>query len=322
MSPKPTNVKAMKLNTGQLQEKVENLELQVRQLLEDSKLKDEKLKKMEDRIRQLEADEIKNSSYLSVQRNVSSLLSNRIAQLEQYTRRYSVIVSGIPRKPNESKESLRDEVNSLLQEAGSPTKLSDVDKFHRNGPRQGAEQDIIVRFKSHEAKEAFYKQRKKIVSRQVWVKPSLSNHNYNLLREAKEHVKTYDAQTYVNPPEFVFANVHGILQVKLAKETNDGTMFYQFDSIQKLYEILNKADQQADPLASVKERDASRFDDPKGVFPRPQYEMDVRNANGAEEAGVPTVNAPKTTAEAVLASTSSPSTGLSTTVSASSMLDA
>ena len=157
LSPKPP-VKHIKLNTAQLQEKVEYLEQQVLHLLEDSKTKDERLKKMEDRIRQLEHDELKNASYLSVQRNVSSLLSNRVSQLEQYTRRYSVIVSGIDRKTGETKDSLRAEVDSLLEESGSTTKINDVDKLHRNGPRQGAQQDIIVRFKTRTSpKTSLYK---------------------------------------------------------------------------------------------------------------------------------------------------------------------
>jgi hypothetical protein len=261
LSPKPG--KHAKFPAAVLQEKVEQLEQQVLQLLEDAKEKDGRLKKMEDRIAQLEANELINASYLSVQKNVSTLLSNRVAQLEQYTRRYSVIVSGIERKARESKDSLRAVVDSLIQEAGSTTKISDVDKAHRNGPRQGDQQDIIVRFKSHEAKEAFYKNRKNIISRQVWVKPSLSNHNYHLLKEAKEVIKTYTSnpETYDNPPEFVFANVHGDLQVKLAKETSDGSMFYSFNSIQKLLEVLNKADDQTAYLVS--DKDQSRFDDPK-----------------------------------------------------------
>ena len=282
MSPKPTSVKPIKLNNAQLQEKVELLEQRIIQLLEDAKTKDDRMKKLEDRITQLEADELKNASYLSVQRNVSTLLSNRVAQLEQYTRRYSVVVSGIERKAGETRESLRAEIDSLLQEAGSTTKMSDVDKLHRNGPRKGSQQDIIVRFKTHEAKEHFYKKRKNI-NREVWVKPSLSQHNYNLLRDAKDLVKPYTSnpETYDNPPEFVFANVHGDLQVKLANATTDGVMFYSFNSIQQLFEIMNKADNRIAYIASDKDR--SRFDDPKGVFPRSQVEKAATNAQYAEK---------------------------------------
>ena len=281
MSPKPTNVKPTKLNNAQLQEKVELLEQQIVLLLEDSKVKEDRMKKMEDRIIQLEADEMKNASYLIVQRNVATLLSNRIAQLEQYTRRYSVIVSGIDRKAGETNDNLRAEIDSILQEAGSTTKLCDVDKLHRNGPRQGNQQDIIVRFKTHEAKESFYKKRKNI-KKEVWVKPSLSHHNSKLLKDAKELIKPYTSnpQTYDNPPQFVFANVHGDLQVKLVKETADGTMFYSFNSIQKLFEIINKADNHI--ALRTSDNDQSRFDDPKGSFPRSREEIDALDAQWAQ----------------------------------------
>ena len=220
VSPKPVLTKSSKLNSAQLQEKVEILEAQLLEVIEDSKRKDDRLKKLEDRIQQLEADELKNASYLAVQRNVSTLLSNRVSQLEQYTRRYSVIVSGVKKNPNESKEKVREEVNALLQEAKSTTTLIDVDKCHRNGPTFGDSQDIIVRFKSHEAKESFYRNRKNIKSREIKVKPSLSRDNNNLLKDAREQIKcfTSNPEMYENPPEFAFANIHGDLQVKLAKK--------------------------------------------------------------------------------------------------------
>ena len=58
----------MKLANAQLQEKVEQLEQQLVQLLEDSRVKEVWMKKLEDKITQLEADKLKNASYLCVQR--------------------------------------------------------------------------------------------------------------------------------------------------------------------------------------------------------------------------------------------------------------
>ena len=281
LSPKPTITgKRTKLTTAQLQEKVESLELHIHQLMEDSSRKDDLLRRMECRITQLEANEIKNTSYLLIQKNVSTLLSNRISQLEQYTRRYSVIVSGIKRNPGENKETIREKIHDILQEAGSATTLNDVDKCHRNGPPHGEFQDVIVRFKSHEAKEAFYKQRKNIAGPDIKVKPSLSSYNYNLLKEAREEIKcfTTPALELDNPPEFVFANMHGDLQVKLSKKTRDGTMFYSFNSMQRLYEILEKY---TDSYANSRsEQDIGYFDHPRAVFPRPKSIAE----NGGHEA--------------------------------------
>ena len=300
MSPKPILTKQIKLNNTQLQEKVEMLEAQLRDVMEDSKQKDARLKKLEDRVTQLEADELKNASYLAVQKNVSNLLSNRVSQLEQYTRRYSVVVSGIKKNPKESREIVREEISTLLQEAGSTTTVNDIDKCHRNGPPFGEFQDIIVRFKSHEAKEAFYRKRKSITRPNVRVKPSLSNANYNLLKDAKEQIKcfTSNPENFDNPPEFVFANIHGDLQIKSAKNTAENNMFYTFNSLQSLFEIVYKHNNQI--ANQLSDKDLGYYDDPKAVFHRPKEELDAKDRAYAEaKAAAKTKAAAKAEAAAV-----------------------
>ena len=81
-------------------------------------------------------------------------------RLQQYTRRYSVVVSGIEKKRGEKFEDLKKEIEGLVEKVQSSTTMEDVDKFHRNGPNRDGEQEVIVRFKSHSAKEAFYRKRK------------------------------------------------------------------------------------------------------------------------------------------------------------------
>ena len=53
-------------------------------------------------------------------------------------------------------------MEAILKEAASSTKMEDVDKLHRVGPPKPGKQDIIVRFKSHTAKENFFKRKKYI----------------------------------------------------------------------------------------------------------------------------------------------------------------
>ena len=246
LTPKPVVQKEEadkpKRTIANLEERLKQLEFQVKQLQTDALNKDNALRKMNERILQLEADDMKNSSYLAVQKNVSDLLSKRVVQLEQYTRRYNVVISGVDRLQNETHESLEGEVTKLLTDAGSASSMEDVDKFHRNGPRRGNDQEIIVRFKSHSAKEEFYRKRKNIPNQKVKIKPSLSFHTNSLLKEAREFLEGYTAtlNEYENPPKFVCANIHGNLQVKLAKNTHEGRSFYQFDSIEKLYAIITK----------------------------------------------------------------------------------
>ena len=53
-------------------------------------------------------------------------------------------------------------MKKVLDEANSTTTIDDVDKFHRVGPKKDDEQDIIVRFRSHTAKENVYHKRKSV----------------------------------------------------------------------------------------------------------------------------------------------------------------
>ena len=92
---------------------------------------------------------------MSVKDRVHEELKIQLNNLQQYSRRYSVIVKGIEKEYHESKDSLRTKVHKIVEEVASATKVEDIDKFHRNGPTIDQEQDTIIRFKSHSAKEIF-----------------------------------------------------------------------------------------------------------------------------------------------------------------------
>ena len=116
--------------------------------------------------------------------------------------------------------------------------MADVDKYHRNGPRKDDRQDLMIRFKSHSAKESFYKSRKTIQRPGIKVQPSLSTETKELLEEAREAILDYGEDYVPNPPAFVMADVHGMLWVKFREETKDDKLFHKFDSIQKLRDII------------------------------------------------------------------------------------
>ena len=173
-------------------------------------------------------------------------LQGEVNRLQQYTRRYSVVISGID-KPwgKEDVKELQTKVENIVTKINCDTKVEDIDKLHRNGPARGKDQEVIVRFKSHSAKETFYKNRSKLNDRQIKIRPSLSPHNKTLLHEARELVDSYASYDgymsgMTNPPDFVFANVHGDLQVKMKKRVRKG-MFFSFSSIEQLSMIILKA---------------------------------------------------------------------------------
>ena len=173
-------------------------------------------------------------------------LQGEVNRLQQYTRRYSVVISGIdkPRGKEDVKE-LEQKVKTIVTKINCDTKVEDIDKLHRNGPARGKDQEVIVRFKSHSAKESFYKSRSNLNDRNIKIKPSLSPHNKSLLHDARELVDSYATSDgymsgMTNPPDFVFANVHGDLQVKMKKRVRKG-MFFSFSSIEQLSMIISNA---------------------------------------------------------------------------------
>ena len=196
------------------------------------------IQELNKRVKKLEDDQLRMFGLMAVKDRVSELLLERISKLEQYTRRYSVVIRGIPRQQNETRDGLRNEVLNIIEQAECDVSAVDVDKLHRNGPKtEDNQQEVIVRFKSHTAKETFYKNRKTIKAA-VKVQPSLNSENKAILEEARKTVESFAAdESLTNPPHFVFADVHVNLQVKMHEPTK-GSMFHRFSSIQNLYEIL------------------------------------------------------------------------------------
>ena len=237
-----------------LHEKLMQQEQELNVLKEESRtqahqieeLKDivESTKNLEKKINVNETKILHMDSLMFVKDRVIEELQKQLNDLQQYTRRYSVIVNGIKVKQGrETNDDLRVEVNKLLEEANvSDVTKNEVDKFHRNGPRKDDEQSIIIRFKSHSAKEEFYKKRKNIKRRYTKIYPSLTSTNRSLLESSRKfleenHNESTDGEL-LNPPHFVLADMHGNISVKMKYE-HKNRLFFNFSSIQQLMRIIN-----------------------------------------------------------------------------------
>jgi hypothetical protein len=237
-----------------LQDRIQAQENLIERLIADAAKKEETFHIMEKRIRKLEADQIEMNSMLFLKDNVATLLSQRVAQLEQYTRRPSVIIKGIPVDKNEQHNDLTKIVQDVVEKCQSETSMVDVDKFHRNGQKDGDNQDIIIRFKSHSAKEEFYAKLKTIPSSsRIKVQPSLSPETKKLLSASSDYVDDFKSYNEVaegekkmkNCPDFTFADVHGNLLVKFSERTADG-MFFRYNSMQQLSLLIQKYNERED----------------------------------------------------------------------------
>ena len=235
-----------------------------------------KIQHMEEDIVDLNGKLITMNARLSVRDHVVKGLKGEIQRLQQYTRRYSVTISGIEKKRQENSEELREEVLKLVGDVKSTTNEHDIDKFHRNGRVHNEKnQDIILRFKSHAAKEAFYKARKSLppARNNIKIRPSLSPSQKNLLHKANKLIEDYDMKEEHNPPEFVFANIHGELQVKLKKKSRHG-LFVTFHNIDQLVYIIKEA-QAIKEADEEYERVSSWADDDGKVNPASDSEDDM-----------------------------------------------
>ena len=250
---------------------VTNLQERVQKLLDESALNavewlklentyDVKISYLSNKIEHLETSKAYTDSILVMKDKVHELLSKRITHLEQYTRRYSVVVKGIEYRVNEMREGkLEDDIRNLLRESNSTTTFEDIDKFHRNGPRFENKQDILIRFKSHSAKENFYRERKSIKRRGVKVQPSLSSETRSLLDDAKEVIESYEDCALINPPDFVMADLHGNLLIKFKDQTKDNQSFYKFDTLDKLRALIDLHNTD-DTVLDDRDEDFNRFD--------------------------------------------------------------
>ena len=204
-----------------------------------------------DRVAKLEHSVQVVNSMLHVKDCVIKGIQGELRRLQQYTRRYSVSIAGIPKPRSEKHEDLRAQVEEIINLANSGTTPNDIDKLHRNGRVKDGEQSTIVRFRSHAAKEAFYKARKNLPAshRHIKIRPSLSPEQNNLLHDAQEYLENFGFtdDDGDNPPEFVFANIHGLIQVKMKKPTKQG-LFVTIHSLDDLTQVITRAQFEQDRL--------------------------------------------------------------------------
>ena len=244
----PSPAAKTKLSLAQLQEIIEKQSVAIRQLKEDADRKDNVIQSLENKLLYLESEMCKNNSLLLVRERVTEELRDQLVNLQQYTRRPSAIIAGINKKERETQNELLKEVTTIINEVDSSTTLADVDKFHRVGPLKGSKQDIVIRFKTHDAKEKFFLRRKNIKRTGVKIRPSLAPARRELLNQAIELLEDYQNNEYqlTNAPHFVYADMHGNLKVKMTKEMNR-KLFFNFTSIVDLNQIIEKCQQSDRP---------------------------------------------------------------------------
>lgn len=110
---------------------------------------------------------------------------------EQYSRRNSLRMSGVPETATEDTDTI---VLDAARDIDSEISLSDIDRSHRVGkPKVGRPRDIIIKFATYRARQKLYKQRTLLKDRGymgVFLNEDLTKLRMDLLYKARVRVKS------------------------------------------------------------------------------------------------------------------------------------
>ena len=175
---------------------------------------------------------------------MSEQLTTELDRLDQYHRRSNVIIKNVFLPENENDDGVKSIVTKILKnDMAKPELLSSVDKQHRIGAIKEVNgkklQNIIVRFKSHSARYAVYKDRKK--AKNVKISANLTKRRSQLLTAAS------NAVNHIEKVDFCFSNIHGDLMTRL-KEPYNGKHVFVFNSLKELSDLLMKINLIEEPI--------------------------------------------------------------------------
>ena len=114
--------------------------------------------------------------------------------LEQYTRRDSVEIRGIPLPEESQEEDTNEIVLQLSQKMGIPLERKDISVSHRIRSRSSVDPAIIVKFVRREVRERLYRARKRLksittadfgfsVEKKIFINESLTPKNKELFKD-------------------------------------------------------------------------------------------------------------------------------------------
>ena len=209
-APASTSNVKMQLQQNQQQNEIDELKKQVCSLTNT--------------IVDLKKDMTLMDSRLEVSNHVNSTLQRQLEDLQQYTRRHSLIIDGIKVKQNEKVEEVENEVKRILLDEfkvdENELKL-EFDKAHRIGKVQkDNKQPVIVRFKSHSFRANTYADRKRFHQNKknenvkFKLRVCLTSQRRNLLALMNSKLENEKV-------EFCYANINGNLKVRLKEEVEN-----------------------------------------------------------------------------------------------------
>ena len=126
--------------------------------------------------------------------NQAKLISEMQVKDKAYSQRHNLLFENVPEKQGENCVMVID--NIMYSHAGEKFAASAIDKAHRIGPKiKGRIRPIVVRFKTHQAKEFTYRFKKTLATASIYVKlhlPEETRYQDNLINKVATVAHTRD----------------------------------------------------------------------------------------------------------------------------------
>ena len=198
-------------------------------------LRDEFLRAKDEFDNKLQAMEIQHKEAIAIRDKKITTLQTRNTVLEtrlneckikiddneQYSRRHTVRIEGLPKKYKESNDDLFDAVYSEINKLGLDIEANDIDRIHRSGvpyndERGRKQQTTLVKFTSWYYQDQLFEARKRS---KFFVKPDLTKRREKLFEYARGKIKNdADVSTTVN---YVYVDCN----CNLMASTSNGRFF-------------------------------------------------------------------------------------------------
>ena len=184
-------VNSLKVNYKELQENLASVNAQVVILLEENKFLTSKVKSLED-------DKLKSKTKFKDMERRLDEAEVRHGDLEQYTRKFNLVIQGISEKVDEDNAENVIELGKLLN---VNLTRSDIDIVHRmNVKSKNQPRPFIVRFANYNAKSQLYKARLHLRSAssqdlgpgKIYINENLTEWRAELFKEVRKVRKKYN----------------------------------------------------------------------------------------------------------------------------------
>lgn len=152
----------------------------------------------------------KDETIMSLKQEVTDM-AIKIDELEQYTRRNSVRITGIPETEGESCESIVLKLANETLQLDPPLELNDIDRTHRVGRPTGdsSPRSIILKFGTYRQRRRMMNARSKLSNHmpKIYINEDLTNKRAMLCFHARKmkrdgfikDVKTFDGRVVITP---------------------------------------------------------------------------------------------------------------------------